>query len=312
MKITKAKYNWLVAQYNYRKNKEQLIEISDEEYQRLTGETFPHTPTGEQDPSQASTIIGTWKGNIAQIENDRWGNNVTSYIESKITFLNNDKTYNGIWTTYYNDEYIKSYFNWNVNNGIIYINFDDNVNCEIQNYSLTSNRFYGIFLDGIEEVQFDLYKLYNSYQCNFVYDTSLHPLPCLLTSILDNYGHFCKIVIQIHNGIKYLHITRNYDNAVEDIPLTTEKENQYNYTLGINNCIIVGKRSYDNILVAYDGCCPNCNDKQLQWANNGNQLYCDDCKLSYDTNNGIIINGNGKRLLQYNCAYDGTILRVWN
>ena len=36
MKITKAKYNWLVAQYNYRKNKEQLIEISDEEYERLT------------------------------------------------------------------------------------------------------------------------------------------------------------------------------------------------------------------------------------------------------------------------------------
>lgn len=36
MKITKAKYNWLVAQYNYRKNKEEIIEISDEEYQRLT------------------------------------------------------------------------------------------------------------------------------------------------------------------------------------------------------------------------------------------------------------------------------------
>ena len=68
MKLTKAKYNWLVAQYNYRKNKEQLIEISDEEYERLTGETFPHT----------STIIGTWKGNMAQIENYRYGYNETS------------------------------------------------------------------------------------------------------------------------------------------------------------------------------------------------------------------------------------------
>ena len=36
MKITKAKYNWLVTQYNYRKNKEEIIEISDEEYERLT------------------------------------------------------------------------------------------------------------------------------------------------------------------------------------------------------------------------------------------------------------------------------------
>ena len=91
--INKAKYNWLVAQYNYRKNKEQLIEISDEEYERLIGETVPHTPTGEQYSSQAPTIIGTWKGNMAQIENYRYGYNETSYIESEITFLNNDKTY---------------------------------------------------------------------------------------------------------------------------------------------------------------------------------------------------------------------------
>lgn len=50
MKITKSKYNWLVAQYNYRKNKEQLIEISDEEYQRLTGETVPQGPIGNTEP----------------------------------------------------------------------------------------------------------------------------------------------------------------------------------------------------------------------------------------------------------------------
>ena len=84
MKLTKAKYNWLVAQYNYRKNKEQLIEISDEEYERLTNNLYP---------SQFPIIIGTWKGNMAQIENYRYGYNETSYIESEITFLNNDKTY---------------------------------------------------------------------------------------------------------------------------------------------------------------------------------------------------------------------------
>ena len=170
MKITKAKYNWLVAQYNYRKNKEQLIEISDEEYEKLIGETFPHAPTGEQDPSQAPTIIGTWKGNIAQIENYRFGNNETSYIESEITFLNNGKTYdgqtyNGIWKTYYNERSYESHFNWNFNdnNGNICINLDDGFNGEITRYSLWENRFRGVFCDvfcdNIEEVgSFDLYK----------------------------------------------------------------------------------------------------------------------------------------------------------
>ena len=163
MKITKAKYNWLVAQYNYRKNKEQLIEISDEEYERLTGETFPHTSTGEQYSSQAPTIIGTWKGNMTQIENYRFGDNETSYIDSEITFLNNgktydEKTYNGIWTTYYNDKQFISYFNWNVN-GIIYINFDDGSNGEITRYDLRENRFRGVFCNDNEDAgSFDLYK----------------------------------------------------------------------------------------------------------------------------------------------------------
>ena len=436
MKITKAKYNWLVAQYNYRKNKEQLIEISDEEYERLTNnsgiiddeiidesiyfekiicndpdlgdvdiheinnndytvcgnelfidklyyayakysndtykeithqikyhldknigilkstgvyrltyyppesideDTIDLQIIGEYNgyafnwtkiklysnlyPSQIPTIIGTWKGNMAQIENYRFMEDETSYIESEITFLNNGKTYdgeiyNGIWTTYYNERTYTSHFNWNFNdnNGNICINLADGFNGEITRYNLWENRFRGVFCDvfcdNIEEAgSFDLYKL----QCNFVFDTSLHPLPCLFTNILDNPGHFCKITIQIRNDIKYLHITRNYDNAVEDIPLTTEIENQYNYTLGINNCIIVGKSSYDNILVAYDGCCPSCNDKQLQWTNNGNQLYCDDWKLSYDVNNGICISDeNEQGLYKLRCTYDGTILRVWN
>ena len=286
MKLTKAKYNWLVAQYNYRKNKEQLIEISDEEYERLTNNSgiiddeiidesiyfekiicndrgsgedvdiqdLPYlneinyytvcgdvslaidklcyayakysndtykeiTPQikyhldknigilkstgvykltyyppesidedtidlqiiGEYNgyvfnwtkiklysnlyPSQVPPIIiGTWKGNMAQIENYRFGDHETSYIESEITFLNNGKTYdgeiyNGIWTTYYNDNQFISYFNWNVNNGIICINFDDGSNGEITRYDLRENRFRGIFCDDAEDVgSFDLYK----------------------------------------------------------------------------------------------------------------------------------------------------------
>lgn len=52
-------------------------------------------------------------------------------------------------------------------------------------------------------------NLYNSYQRNFVFDTSLHQFPCLLTNILDNPGYFCKIAIQIHNDIKLILIVNN-------------------------------------------------------------------------------------------------------
>ena len=31
------------------------------------------------------------------------------------------------------------------------------------------------------------------YRCLFAFDTSLHPIPCQLTGILGNPGHFCKI-----------------------------------------------------------------------------------------------------------------------
>lgn len=285
MKLTKAKYNWLVAQYNYRKNKEQLIEISDEEYERLTNnsgiiddeiidesiyfekiicaaggndvdiheinnndytdytvcgnefldieklhdvylkysndtykeithqikyhldknigilkstgvsrltyyppesideDTIDLQIIGEYNgyvfnltkiklysnlyTSQIPTIIGTWKGNMTQIENYRFGDNETSYIESEITFLNNDKTYdgeiyNGIWTTYYNERTYISHFNWNVNNGIICINCDDGFNGKITRYDLRENRFRGVFYDDfIDEnhgYTFDLYK----------------------------------------------------------------------------------------------------------------------------------------------------------
>lgn len=271
MKITKAKYNWLVAQHNYRKNKEQLIEISDKEYERLTNnsgiiddeiidesiyfekiicsdygtgndvdiqdlpdnnyytvygnelldidklhdvyvkysndtykeithqikyhldknigilkstgvsrltyyppesideDTIDLQIIGEYNgyvfnwtkiklysnlySSQVPpTIIGTWKGNMEQIENYRFGDNETSYIDSEITFLNNGKTYdgeiyNGIWTTYYNERTHTSHFNWNVNNGNICIDFVDGTNGKITRYDLRENKFRGVFYD---------------------------------------------------------------------------------------------------------------------------------------------------------------------
>ena len=157
------------------------------------------------------------------------------------------------------------------------------------------------------------------YRCYFVFDTSLHPQPCQLTAILGNSGHFCKIESSFEGGVRHLKTTRNYDNAVEDITLRTEKERQVTLALGANNCIIIGTSSYDSRLIAYDGQCPNCLKEYggvrypLTWQNNGLQLHCAKCNRSYDVNNGVITEGDkGKQLAAYNAAFDGLLLRAWN
>lgn len=157
------------------------------------------------------------------------------------------------------------------------------------------------------------------YRCYFTFDTSLHPLPCQLTAILNNPGHFCKIETNVVNGVRHLKTTRNYDNATEDILIRTEPETQIPYAFGANNCIIIGTSSYDNRLIAYDGQCPNClADKggtayPLTWQKNGLQLHCGKCSRSYDVNNGVVADGDGGRqLLSYYAAFDGRLLRAWN
>ena len=321
MKLTKAKYNWLVAQYNYRKNKEQLIEISDEEYQRLTNNSgiIDDEIIDESIYFEKIICIDCGSGEDVDIQDlpDLNEINNNAYTVCGNELLDIDKLHD-VYVKYSNDTYkeithqIKYHLDKNIgilkSTGVNILTYYPPESIDEDTIDLQIIGEYNGYVFNWKKI-----KLYsNYYYCNFMFDTSLHPLPCLLTNILDNPGHFCKIKIQIRNGIKHLHITSNYDCAFEDISLTTSIENERNYTLGINNCIIVGKSSYDNILVAYDGCCPNCNDKELQWANNSNQLYCDDCKLSYDVNNGVIINGNGKQLLKYLCDYNGTILRVRN
>ena len=159
-----------------------------------------------------------------------------------------------------------------------------------------------------------------NYRCSFIFDTSLHPLPCQLTGILGNSGHFMKVRTSVRQGVRYLHTTRNFDNATEDIALSTARETQFNYYLGANDCIIIGTNTYDFQLVAYDGQCPNCLadyngfNYPLTWQDNGKLLYCAKCKRSYDVNNGVIASGEpGKHsLLKYMAALDGAVIRVWN
>ena len=159
-----------------------------------------------------------------------------------------------------------------------------------------------------------------NYRCSFIFDTTLHPLPCQLTGILGNNGHFCKVEYRIAGGVSHLKTTRNFDGATEDIALSTAKESQINFALGANNCIIIGTSSYDLQLVAYDGQCPNCLDEYsgtnypLTWQNGGQQLHCAKCSRTYDVNNGTVADGPAgkKGLLRYMAAYDGSVLRAWN
>ncbi|MBR1409498.1 MAG: hypothetical protein IJ580_00155 [Prevotella sp.] len=162
-------------------------------------------------------------------------------------------------------------------------------------------------------------NIYREYECYFVFDTFLHPLPCQLTAMLGSNGQFMKIETRVEQGVRHLKTIRNYDDATEDIRLSTERESKLNYALGANNCIIVGISSYDNVLVAYEGQCSNCLKElggkryPLIWRNNGTQLYCDKCKRSYDVNNAVVANGTpGIELYRYKAALDGGILRVWN
>ena len=162
-------------------------------------------------------------------------------------------------------------------------------------------------------------NIYREYECRFVFDTSLHPLPCQLTAMLTTPGQFMKIETSMQQGVRHLNTTRNFDGDTEDIRLTTERELRQTYALGANNCIIVGLSSYDNVLVAYEGQCSNCLKElggrkyPLTWQNNGLYLHCSKCERTYNVNNGVLAEGSpGIALYRYKVGFDSSILRVWN
>lgn len=162
-------------------------------------------------------------------------------------------------------------------------------------------------------------SIYRNYSCYFIFDTTLHPAPCQLTTALGNPGHFLMIKSTMVSGIRHIQTTRNYDQARDDVPLTTKREADTRCQLGANNAIIIGCSSYNNTLVCYEGQCPNCltdlggTNYPLTWSANGQQLLCARCHRSYDVNNGVVAVGEGgHQLYTYNAAFDGAILRAWN
>ncbi len=162
-------------------------------------------------------------------------------------------------------------------------------------------------------------SVYREYRCYFIFDTQLHPMPCQLTGIIGNPGHFCKIEASQEKGVRHIKTTRNYDGATEDVVLSTDRENQYRCVLGANNCIIIGTSSYDNVMIAYEGQCSNCLEQYggtnypLSWEKGGIQLHCNKCNRTYDVNNGTVVSeGGGRQLYRYQAAFDGQLIRAWN
>ncbi len=162
-------------------------------------------------------------------------------------------------------------------------------------------------------------SIYRGHRCYFIFDTTLHPAPCHLTAALGNSGHFLIVKTRMAQGVRHIMTTRNYDQATEDVTLSTVKETQTNCELGAGGTIIIGRSSYTGLLVAYEGQCANCLDNYggtnhpLTWTQNGQQLTCARCKRYYDVNNGVVASGDaGRQLYIYNAAFDGAILRAWN
>lgn len=162
-------------------------------------------------------------------------------------------------------------------------------------------------------------SIYRGHRCYFIFDTTLHPSPCQLTTAMGNAGHFMIIKTTLVSGIRHILTTRNYDSATEDVALTTKKEQQTPCHLGAGGAIIVGRSTYTGLLMAYDGQCPNClsayggTSYPLTWTKNGLQLSCARCHRAYDVNNGVVAEGEGgHQLYTYNAALDGGVIRAWN
>lgn len=155
-----------------------------------------------------------------------------------------------------------------------------------------------------------------NYPCRFMFRGDYHPTS-VLNRVLNNPGMFVKVTILEKSGLTHLIVDSYGGSNNEDIPLTTEIENRWNYSnVGANQCIIIGCTT-TNEWRAYDGQCPYCMETYsgtnfpLTWTNNGNSVLCGKCKRSYNLNYDGISN-EGERLLQYNVRSNGSVMTVTN
>lgn len=155
------------------------------------------------------------------------------------------------------------------------------------------------------------------YRCWFLFSYTDHPTSILFTAV-QNPGSYAYVTTRGDGKQSVRHVTVRFNDPSvkeEDNIIRTELENNLRYDLGVNNDIglIIGCTNFDGPR-AYDGCCPNCPaPRAMSWSGNRQQVTCGKCSRTYSLDTGNIISGDdGKSLMRYNCAFDGTTVRAWN
>ena len=132
------------------------------------------TLTSCEDAEIASTLEGTWKGNM--YISSKYGDVVYDATYTEITF-EIDPFYfskgSGYWVDYYDTgryrtisrDYVANHIDWEVNNRTIYIHFrEEGTSMRISDYRLNNDRFYGWIDDGGKDVEFELYHTSTPYR----------------------------------------------------------------------------------------------------------------------------------------------------
>lgn len=162
------------------------------------------------------------------------------------------------------------------------------------------------------------------YPCRFRYDTSLHRTG-LIIDAMNNYLDFVKVQVTVYrrgtNADLHQVIATNRNGKTETTTLSTDWEN-YAYTpyvalgaAGTQGAIFIGRTNFNGYR-AYDAQCPNCTEQYnnlykytLTWTENGQELYCSNCKRTYSLETGAVTsNGKGKddhMLMTYIVTYNG-------
>ena len=129
------------------------------------------TLTSCEDAEIASTLEGTWKGNM--YISSRYGGNTYDATYTEITF-EIDPFYfskgSGYWVDYYDTgrystitrDYVANHIDWEVTDRTIYIRFrEEGTSVKISDYRLSNDRFYGTLYDNGNVVDFELYHTYS-------------------------------------------------------------------------------------------------------------------------------------------------------
>lgn len=120
------------------------------------------------DDEIAQTLDGIWEGEVAKdFFSHRWGTQKEYYAVDMEFYADPYRYAQGTGVEYdylYNGDYTPCRFRFEVQNGIIYIDYDDDTHVAIRDYHLSNNHFSGVFIDyysGYEIATFDFVKVTN-------------------------------------------------------------------------------------------------------------------------------------------------------